>query len=57
MERTHAYGFREANTPMVITWPNSDGTITLSQRAASSNVMPTGGLSLPTYRNSVDETF
>lgn len=27
---------------MVITWPNSDGTITLSQREASSNVMPTG---------------
>ncbi|ADV21802.1 Conserved hypothetical protein [Cryptococcus gattii WM276] len=35
------FGSTMANTPMVITWPNSDGTITLSQREASSNVMPT----------------
>lgn len=26
---------------MVIMWPNSDGTITLSQREASAEVMPT----------------
>jgi hypothetical protein len=30
-----------SNTPMVIMWPNSDGTITLSQRMAPSEVMPT----------------
>ena len=30
-----------ANTPMVILWPNTDGSITLSQRQASSEVMPT----------------
>ena len=29
-----------ANTPMVIMWPNSDGTITLSQRKATGEVMP-----------------
>ena len=27
---------------MVIVWPNSDGTITLSQRTASGNVEPDG---------------
>ncbi len=30
-----------ANTPMVIMWPNSDGSITLSQRQASAEIMPT----------------
>jgi hypothetical protein len=30
-----------ANTPMVIVWPNSDGTVTLSQRKAPQEVMPT----------------
>lgn len=29
------------NTPMVIMWANSDGTITLSQRQAPAEVMPT----------------
>ncbi|KAL7423278.1 hypothetical protein Q5752_002578 [Cryptotrichosporon argae] len=37
-----ALGFGEgmANSPMVIAWPNSDGTFTLSQREASSEVTP-----------------
>jgi len=35
------FGTQMANTPMVIMWMNSDGTITLSQRKASSEVMPT----------------
>lgn len=30
-----------ANTPMVIMWSNSDGTMTLSQRKAPQEVMPT----------------
>ena len=30
-----------ANTPMVIMWPNADGSITLSQRHAPSEQMPT----------------
>lgn len=30
-----------ANSPMVIMWTNSDGSITLSQRSASGEVMPT----------------
>lgn len=30
-----------ANTPMVIMWKNDDGTVTISQRQASSQVMPT----------------
>lgn len=30
-----------ANSPMVIMWPNSDGSITLSQRKTSAEVMPT----------------
>jgi hypothetical protein len=29
-----------ANTPMVIMWPNADGTITLSQRRTPAEVMP-----------------
>jgi len=35
------FGTQMANTPMVIMWMNSDGTITLSQRQASAEVMPT----------------
>ncbi|THH26653.1 hypothetical protein EUX98_g7532 [Antrodiella citrinella] len=35
------FGQTMANTPMVIMWPNSDGTITLSQRKAPQEVMPT----------------
>lgn len=30
-----------ANTPMVILWPNDDMSITLSQRMAPAEVMPT----------------
>ncbi|KLO16026.1 hypothetical protein SCHPADRAFT_823713 [Schizopora paradoxa] len=35
------FGSQMANTPMVIMWANSDGSITLSQRQASGHVMPT----------------
>ncbi|KAI0338198.1 CBD9-like protein [Trametopsis cervina] len=35
------FGTQMANTPMVIMWPNSDGSITLSQRHAPAEVMPT----------------
>ncbi|OSC96566.1 CBD9-like protein [Trametes coccinea BRFM310] len=35
------FGSTMANTPMVIMWPNSDGSITLSQRMAPAEVMPT----------------
>ncbi|KAI0661383.1 CBD9-like protein [Cubamyces menziesii] len=35
------FGSTMANTPMVIMWPNSDGSITLSQRTAPGEVMPT----------------
>ncbi|KAI0779570.1 hypothetical protein C8Q74DRAFT_1198609 [Fomes fomentarius] len=35
------FGAQMAGSPMVIMWPNSDGTITLSQRSASGEVMPT----------------
>lgn len=35
------FGSQMANTPMVIMWSNSDGTITLSQRQAQREVMPT----------------
>ncbi|RPD59755.1 hypothetical protein L227DRAFT_575750 [Lentinus tigrinus ALCF2SS1-6] len=35
------FGTQMANTPMVIMWPNSDGKITLSQRKAPGEVMPT----------------
>lgn len=36
---------------MIIVWPNSDGTITLSQRTASGNVEPDGGFELDTGNN------
>ncbi|KAF8507478.1 hypothetical protein BU17DRAFT_100499 [Hysterangium stoloniferum] len=44
-----AIGFGEqmANTPMVIMWLNADGTITLSQRQASGQNMPTPVASPP----------
>ncbi|KAJ7141109.1 hypothetical protein C8R44DRAFT_240954 [Mycena epipterygia] len=35
------FGTQMSNTPMVIMWGNSDGSVTLSQRQASSEVMPT----------------
>ncbi|PSS35565.1 hypothetical protein PHLCEN_2v1476 [Hermanssonia centrifuga] len=35
------FGSQMANTPMVIMWPNTDGTVTLSQRKAPAEVMPT----------------
>ena len=35
------FGKFMANTPMVIVWPNPDGSITLSQRQAPGHVMPT----------------
>ncbi|KAI0630134.1 hypothetical protein C8Q77DRAFT_244220 [Trametes polyzona] len=41
------FGSQMANTPMVIMWPNSDGSITLSQRKAPSEVMPTVDSSPP----------
>jgi hypothetical protein len=31
---------RPAGSPMIIVWPNSDGTVTLSQRSAPGNVEP-----------------
>ncbi|KAF8586721.1 hypothetical protein K439DRAFT_1631448 [Ramaria rubella] len=41
------FGSQMADTPMVIMWPNTDGTITLSQRQAPSEVMPTPVASPP----------
>ncbi|KAJ4479088.1 hypothetical protein J3R30DRAFT_3288932 [Lentinula aciculospora] len=35
------FGSQMANSPIVILWSNSDGSITLSQRQAPSEVMPT----------------
>ncbi|KAJ3563308.1 hypothetical protein NP233_g9019 [Leucocoprinus birnbaumii] len=35
------FGQQMTNSPMVIMWSNSDGSITLSQREASAHVMPT----------------
>ncbi|KAL7412547.1 hypothetical protein BDY24DRAFT_442097 [Mrakia frigida] len=35
------FGSAMANSPMVIAWPNSDNSITLSQRSASSRTQPT----------------
>ncbi|KAG8976305.1 hypothetical protein FRC05_004221 [Tulasnella sp. 425] len=35
------FGTHMPNSPMVITWPNADGTITISQREATEHVMPT----------------
>ena len=41
------FGTQMANTPMVIMWPNSDGSITLSQRRAPGEIMPTVDSSPP----------
>ncbi|KAH9926649.1 uncharacterized protein BXZ73DRAFT_102905 [Epithele typhae] len=41
------FGSQMANTPMVIMWSNSDGSVTLSQRKAPSEVMPTVDSSPP----------
>jgi hypothetical protein len=38
---SRGFGDTMANSPMVIMWSNSDSTITLSQRMASAEVMPT----------------
>lgn len=38
---TSGFGQHMPNTPMVIMWSNSDGSITLSQRSAPTFVMPT----------------
>jgi hypothetical protein len=38
---SRGFGKTMANSPMVIMWPNSDGSITLSQRMSSAEVMPT----------------
>jgi hypothetical protein len=35
------FGTQMANSPMVITWANPDGSVTLSQRSAPGQVMPT----------------
>ncbi|KAI0743639.1 hypothetical protein C8Q80DRAFT_1106923 [Daedaleopsis nitida] len=35
------FGQQMANSPMVIMWPNQDGSITVSQRTAPGEVMPT----------------
>jgi hypothetical protein len=35
------FGKEMVNSPMVIMWPNDDSTITLSQRSATSEAMPT----------------
>ncbi|KAJ7090918.1 hypothetical protein B0H15DRAFT_837317 [Mycena belliarum] len=35
------FGTQMSNTPMVILWGNSDGTVTLSQRQAPAEIMPT----------------
>nr|XP_019012657.1 uncharacterized protein I206_02152 [Kwoniella pini CBS 10737]OCF51438.1 hypothetical protein I206_02152 [Kwoniella pini CBS 10737] len=36
------FGNSMINSPMVIVWPNSDGSITLSQRKANNHVTPAG---------------
>ena len=41
------FGTQMANTPMFIMWPNSDGSLTLSQRRAPGEVMPTVDSSPP----------
>ncbi|KIO22243.1 hypothetical protein M407DRAFT_119755 [Tulasnella calospora MUT 4182] len=35
------FGTKMSNAPMIITWPNSDGTITISQRESTDHSMPT----------------
>jgi len=41
------FGTQMEGSPMVVMWPNSDGTITLSQRQASGEVMPVVASSPP----------
>jgi len=41
------FGTQMAQSPMVVMWPNSDGSVTLSQRIASGHVMPTVQASPP----------
>ncbi|EJD42282.1 CBD9-like protein [Auricularia subglabra TFB-10046 SS5] len=41
------FGQKMAGSPMVIMWANADGSITLSQRTAGGNVMPTPVASPP----------
>ncbi|KAF7376653.1 CBD9-like protein [Mycena sanguinolenta] len=50
------FGTQMANTPMVIMWGNSDGTVTLSQRQAAAEVMPTV-VSSPPRVATVSETL
>jgi hypothetical protein len=38
---SRGFGQWMANSPMVIMWANADGTVTLSQRTAPREVMPT----------------
>lgn len=35
------FGSQMPDTPIVVTWPNDDGSITLSQRQAPAHIMPT----------------
>lgn len=35
------FGTQMPNSPMVICWPNTDGSITISQREATAHIMPT----------------
>lgn len=35
------FGTEMGNSAMVITWPNSDGTVTISQRETTKHAMPT----------------
>lgn len=44
---SRGFGQSMTNSPMVIMWPNSDGSITLSQRTAPGEVMPTVDSSPP----------
>ena len=44
---SRGFGTSMANAAMVIMWPNSDGSITLSQRSAPGEVMPTVDTSPP----------
>ena len=41
------FGGQMSNTPLVILWPNSNGTVTLSTRQASGHVQPTPVASPP----------
>ncbi|KAH8116614.1 CBD9-like protein [Phellopilus nigrolimitatus] len=47
------FGSQMANSPMVIMWSNSDGSVTLSQRSAPAEVMPTVVSSPPRVATSV----